>query len=302
MNNYLIVNLFAILTLLLPAASQTLGGFQTQNEEAVVASEVILEEMSENESIGTEGKLLTMNTFMQDIWSVLSGEIIESATSVTPAVSSQEAAESEEPEPEEPELTPEEELALAFQEWQASFPAYDNESAQTAFIQKLAPAAVLIADAQGIYPSVMLAQAALESNWGRSGLAQDFNNLMGTKGSVAGKSATVRTREVKNGQSVYINAGFTIYDSWAHSLFHYGTLMKDGLSWDSNYYSGTWIENTTTYHDATSWLQGRYASDPEYSAKLNQTIASYDLDKYDDIQSFDSELETTLEKLTALNE
>ena len=113
MNNYLIVNLFAILTLLLPAASQTLGGFQTQNEEAVVASEVILEEMSENESIGTEGKLLTMNTFMQDIWSVLSGEIIESATSVTPAVSSQEAAESEEPEPEEPELTPEEELALA---------------------------------------------------------------------------------------------------------------------------------------------------------------------------------------------
>ena len=67
MNNYLIVNLFAILTLLLPATSQTLGGFQTQNEEAVVASEVILEEMSENESIGTEGKLLTMNTFMQDI-------------------------------------------------------------------------------------------------------------------------------------------------------------------------------------------------------------------------------------------
>lgn len=302
MNNYLIVNLFAILTLLLPATSQTLGGFQTQNEEAVVASEVILEEMSENESIGTEGKLLTMNTFMQDIWSVLSGEIIESATSVTPAVSSQEAAESEEPEPEEPELTPEEELALAFQEWQASFPAYATESAQTTFIQKLAPAAVLIADAQGIYPSVMLAQAALESNWGRSGLAQDFNNLMGTKGSVAGKSATVRTREVKNGQSVYINAGFTIYDSWAHSLFHYGTLMKDGLSWDSNYYSGTWIENTTSYHDATSWLQGRYASDPEYSAKLNQTIASYDLDKYDDIQSFDSELETTLEKLTALNE
>ena len=46
MNNYLIVNLFAILTLLLPATSQTLGGFQTQNEE-VVASEVILEEMSE---------------------------------------------------------------------------------------------------------------------------------------------------------------------------------------------------------------------------------------------------------------
>lgn len=302
MNNYLIVNLFAILTLLLPAASQTLGGFQTGDEEAVVASEVIVEEMTENESIRTEETLLAMNTFMQDIWLDVTDELIEEDMSVTPAASSQEAAESEEQEAEESELTPEEELTLAFQEWQASFPAYATESAQTAFIQKLAPAAVLIANAQGVYPSVMLAQAALESNWGRSGLAQDFNNLMGTKGSVAGKSATVRTREVKNGQSVYINAGFTIYDSWAHSLFHYGTLMKEGLRWDSNYYSGTWIENTASYHDATSWLQGRYASDPEYSTKLNQTIASYDLDKYDDIQSFDSELETTLEKLTALNE
>ena len=113
MNNYLIVNLFAILTLLLPAASQTLGGFQTGDEEAVVASEVIVEEMTENESIRTERTLLAMNTFMQDIWLDVTDELIGEDMSVTPAASSQEAAESEEPEAEESELTPEEELMFS---------------------------------------------------------------------------------------------------------------------------------------------------------------------------------------------
>lgn len=270
--------------------------------ESLVASTVqpTVEETNEENSEmtleETDQDLLTLNTTMQDVRLLLSNELIEEDKPVTTADSSREAIVEE-----EPEVTPEEKLAIAFAEWEASFPVSDSATAQGDFIQKVAPAAVLIADAQGIYPSVMIAQAGLESNWGRSGLAQDFNNLMGTKGSAKGQSATVRTREVQNGESVYINAGFTIYDSWAHSLFHYGTLMKNGLSWDSNYYHGTWLENTTTYHDATSWLQGRYASDPSYAAKLNATIESFNLDQYDEMQSFDGELEMVLGKLTALN-
>lgn len=284
------------MSLLVPMSLQTRVASNNTNDEKE-PSEVSVEKISEVTLEETDQKLITLNTVMQDIILLLSNELIEEdELPVTTAESNREAVLEE-----EPELTPEEELNIAFSKWETNFPSYDSQTAQTEFIEKVAPAAVLIADAQGIYPSVMIAQAGLESNWGRSGLARDFNNLMGTKGSTEGESAIVRTREVKNGKSVYINAGFTIYDSWAHSLFHYGTLMKNGLSWDSNYYSGTWIENTSTYRDATGWLQGRYASDPEYAAKLNETIANFNLDQYDDMKSFDSELETALEKLTALN-
>ena len=291
MMNNIFVNLFTILTIMMPISMQTLVASNTNANDTEENAEATLEE--------SEHELLTLNTIMQEILIQFSEDEIEEEEaqhSVTTLETTREAVADE-----EPELSPEEKNALAFAEWKSDLPAYDTETEQTDFIEKVAPAAVLIANAQGIYPSVMIAQAGLESSWGRSGLAELYNNLMGTKGNVEGRSATVRTREVQNGQSVYINAGFTIYDSWDHSLLHYGSLMKNGLSWDSDYYSGTWIENTESYQDATAWLQGRYASDPSYASKLNQTIESFNLDQYDDIDPYDSELESALEKLYALN-
>lgn len=184
-----------------------------------------------------------------------------------------------------------------FESWLEDLPVYEQESHQTEFIQLIAPAAILIADNYGIYPSVMLAQASLESSWGKSTLAQDYNNLMGTKGSWNGESITVRTREDVNGESVYINAGFSVYGSWIDSLARYGLLMAEGLEWDTNYYSGTWRENAASYKEATAWLQGRYATDTAYESKLNATIRSFNLDQYDEIELFDMELVDVIEEL-----
>ena len=220
--------------------------------------------------------------------------IEEEEQAVTTMVTSVEAIEEE---PAEPELTDEEKQLLALKEWEESFPTYDSDAHQTEFIETIAPAAVLIANTHGIYPSVMIAQASLESSWGQSGLAQNYNNLMGTKGSWNGKSVTVSTREDVNGQSVYINAGFSVYDSWADSLNRYGLLMKNGLKHDNNFYSGTWRANTQSYRDATAWLQGRYATDTLYADKLNQTIESFNLDRYDEIESFDFQLDESLAEI-----
>ena len=293
MMNNIFVNLFTIMTLMMPISMQTLVASTTNANETEDNSEVTLQE--------SDHELLTLNTIMQEILVLISGnEMEEEATEIEQPVTTMETARAAVAD-EEPELTAEEEKALAFAEWKSNLPLYDSETPQTDFIEKIAPAAVLIANAQGIYPSVMIAQAALESSWGQSGLAESYNNLMGTKGNVDGKSVTVRTREVQNGESVYINAGFTIYDSWGHSLFHYGSLMKNGLSWSPEYYSGTWLENTESYQDATAWLQGRYASDTSYASKLNQTIESFNLDQYDEIEPYESELESALEKLYTLN-
>ena len=187
--------------------------------------------------------------------------------------------------------------AQSFESWLVDLPIYEEKSPQTDFIQRLAPAAILIAQKNGIYPSVMLAQASLESSWGESSLAQEYNNLMGTKGSWNGESVTVNTREDINGESVYIDAGFSVYESWIDSLARYGLLMSQGLEWDSNYYSGTWRENATSYKEATAWLQGRYATDSADESKLNATIQSFNLDQYDEIEPFDIELTDIIDQL-----
>lgn len=214
-------------------------------------------------------------------------------TPVTPAVTHVAENDTLNEKIEEIKETPQERLA----HWTENFPVYDGESKQTQFIQRIAPAAVLIADQYGIYPSVMIAQAALESSWGQSDLATVYNNLMGTKGTWQGESITVRTREDVNGESIYINAGFSVYDSWGASLYRYGHLMRNGLNWDTEYYHGTWRENTDSYLEATAWLQGRYATDTSYTNKLNETIQSFNLEQYDAIESLDEDLEDLLKEL-----
>lgn len=198
----------------------------------------------------------------------------------------------------ETEITTEEKQMEQLEKWLQDLPVYEEETPQAEFIQTIAPAAILIANANDIYPSVMIAQASLESSWGQSGLAQDFNNLMGTKGSWNGESVTVRTREDVGGESVYINAGFSVYDSWIDSLYRYGLLMSQGLEWDANFYKGTWRTNTESYKDATAYLQGRYATDSTYADKLNATIQSFNLNQFDNIEPLDIELDEVLEQLT----
>lgn len=243
---------------------------------------------AENESLSSaefiSGNLLGS---LEDQWKDLTDK------PVTPAVTHVAENDTTNEKIEETKETPQEMI----ENWTKNFPTYDGDSKQTQFIQRIAPAAVLIADQYGIYPSVMIAQAALESSWGQSDLATVYNNLMGTKGTWKGESITVRTREDVNGESVYINAGFSVYDSWGASLYRYGNLMRNGLNWDTEYYHGTWRENTDSYLEATDWLQGRYATDTSYANKLNQTIQTFNLEQYDAIESPDENLEELLKEL-----
>ena len=175
-------------------------------------------------------------------------------------------------------------------EWLENFPIFEGDSAEAKFLNEISRDAVEIAYRNDIYPSVMMAQAGLESSWGRSGLAKKHNNLMGTKGSWNGKTTVLRTREEVSGQSVYINANFSVYDSWADSLERYGQLLRNGPGRSSNFYAGTWRSNTASYKDATQWLQGRYATDGQYASKLNRVIERYDLARFDKIIPLDEEL------------
>lgn len=182
--------------------------------------------------------------------------------------------------------------------WLESLPKSKEDSQAAEFIDTISPMAVIIAEEKGLYPSVMIAQAGLESGWGSSALANKYNNLMGTKGSWRGNNVTMKTNEEVAGKTVEISAGFSVYSSWADSLEHYGKMLRDGLDWDSEFYKGTWRENTESYRDATSWLVGRYATDTSYARKLNSTIEKYDLNRFDQIEVLDFNYEEFLREVT----
>lgn len=182
--------------------------------------------------------------------------------------------------------------------WLEELPKIKKDSKAADFINTVSPIAVVIAEEKGIYPSVMIAQAGIESGWGSSNLAKKYNNLMGTKSSEQGDKVSLETSEEVAGEAVEINAGFSIYNSWGESLTHYGKMMRDGLEWDSDYYKGTWRENTESYKDATAYLVGRYASDSSYAEKLNSTIKKYDLDRFDQVDVIDFDYEKALTEAT----
>lgn len=152
------------------------------------------------------------------------------------------------------------------------------------FLNKVAREAQKAAKKYGIYPSVMIAQAILESNWGQSALAVQSNNLFGMKAGSdwLGPTHVANTREENSkGKSYYINAAFRKYSSLAESFADNGKKLRLGVSWQPLRYAGAWIENASTPAAATKALTGTYATDHNYGQSLDARIAEYNLTKYD---------------------
>ncbi|EGP5442172.1 N-acetylmuramoyl-L-alanine amidase [Enterococcus faecium] len=152
------------------------------------------------------------------------------------------------------------------------------------FLKKIADDAQEIGQKEGIYASVMMAQAILESGSGNSLLSSEPNhNLFGIKGSYKESSVTFNTLEQdSSGQSYQIRAQFRKYPSYKESLEDYADLIKNGLTGNPDFYKPTWKSETKDYKEATKYLEGRYATDRQYSQKLNAIIEAYDLTKYDE--------------------
>lgn len=153
--------------------------------------------------------------------------------------------------------------------------------AQRRFINTLAPAAQVVAKSSGILPSVMVAQAILESGWGNSTLAKQAKNYFGIKADASwkGKTITLPTTEVRNGVPRTENAVFRAYDSATASLLDYSKFFTS-TPWRTQNYSQ--FRQARNYSDAVAALQkSGYATDPNYGNKLKSLIEKYRLQQYD---------------------
>lgn len=160
---------------------------------------------------------------------------------------------------------------------------FEKDESVESFVRKIGESARKVGQENNLYASVMIAQAILESASGQSQLAQAPNyNLFGIKGTHNGKSVLFATQEDLGDGTIYTTQEtFRQYENYEDSLNDYVQLLKEGLTGNSQFYSGVWKTNAKTYQEATKFLTGRYATDTKYDQKLNGLIETYHLTEYD---------------------
>lgn len=148
------------------------------------------------------------------------------------------------------------------------------------FIKTVAPLAQKAGKPYGLFPSVTIAQACLESNYGQSTLARQYNNLFGVKGSDPNTTKLLSTKEYENGHWVQVTGRFQVYDSYASAIQAHAQLLVNGTSWNRGQYQDV-LQAKNYREQAQALYHDGYATDPGYPAKLTTLIEQYHLDKYD---------------------
>lgn len=137
------------------------------------------------------------------------------------------------------------------------------------FVASIWPHAQDAARELGVDPRALVAQAALETGWGRRmiprGDGSTANNLFGIKATGwKGERATVNTHEYSNGVRHNERADFRAYASPADSFADYVRLIKQNPRYRQALESGGDVRRF-----ASALQQAGYATDPRYADKLS---------------------------------
>lgn len=135
------------------------------------------------------------------------------------------------------------------------------------FLTALTPVAKEVASELGVSHKIVLAQAALESGWGKS---VKGNNLMGIKSHGEAGGLDVVTHEVVNGKKVKITDKFRQYASPEDSIRGYGSFLKANSRYKHFLQAGAENEDA----QLSALQSSGYATDPKYAYKLKSIINS----------------------------
>jgi flagellar protein FlgJ len=153
-------------------------------------------------------------------------------------------------------------------------PGAASSAERSSFVSQVWPQAEQAAQQLGVHPVSLIAQAALETNWGRSiprsASGATSNNLFGIKAGASwgGASIIAGTQEFQGGAAQQTNAAFRAYASPGESFQDYVGLLKT-----SPRYSAALGSGASVGAFATALQQGGYATDPDYAHKVTAIAA-----------------------------
>ncbi|PLY16727.1 MAG: flagellar assembly peptidoglycan hydrolase FlgJ [Sedimenticola sp.] len=155
---------------------------------------------------------------------------------------------------------------------ESAFSSFVPRSPQE-FVEKLLPMATEAASLLGLKPQALLAQAALESGWGKHVMqfanGDPANNLFGIKADSrwGGDKVTVSTLEYEQGVAVRKKAHFRAYEDYRQSFLDYVDFLKA----DPRYAKA--LQSTD---DPVAYFQelqkAGYATDPNYAKKISAVL------------------------------
>jgi flagellar protein FlgJ len=148
---------------------------------------------------------------------------------------------------------------------------------QEDFVKAVWPAAKAAGNELGVDPRSLIAQAALETGWGRS-IPNDASgnssfNLFGVKSGTqwSGSSVAVKTLEFEGGVPVPRTDKFRAYASANESFNDYVALLRDNPR-----YADALNTGSDTKAFAAALQRGGYATDPAYAQKLTAIAQNVD--------------------------
>jgi flagellum-specific peptidoglycan hydrolase FlgJ len=146
------------------------------------------------------------------------------------------------------------------------------------FIDSIGPLATSSQQRTGVPASVTIAQACVESDWGRSGLSRPpFYNFFGIKARVGEKYAEFNTTEFgKAGIAEIQAARFRDFLSIGECFDAHAALLSK-----SKRYAPAMAVADDPLAFAAKIQQCGYATDPMYADKLARLIAEFNLTRFD---------------------
>lgn len=132
-----------------------------------------------------------------------------------------------------------------------------------------------------IFASITIAQAILESGWGRyvpvdPNTQRSSYNLFGIKGKGPAGSIQVVSQEVENGQTVSRTSAFKAYFSYQESIDDHAQFLL------APRYKQV-ITATDPLMAAQALQNAGYATDPQYATKVSSLIQMHMLTRYDQV-------------------
>jgi flagellar protein FlgJ len=141
------------------------------------------------------------------------------------------------------------------------------------FVRELLPVAEKVAAQSGINPRVMIAQAALETGWGRHMIEGDGGspsfNLFGIKADTRwqGESVNIATTEFREGVPMNERAAFRAYPDYESSFRDYVSFLESNPR-----YRDVLAAADDPELFANRLQEAGYATDPNYGAKIRRIM------------------------------
>ena len=150
---------------------------------------------------------------------------------------------------------------------------------QKGFIENLAPTAQKMSKNYGVLASILLSQAAYESNYGSSLLSVKYHNIYSLPARPGQEHIHLKDNVYSKGKWQYQKVDFAVFRDWSSSMSSYLEELRQGRWGESTYKE---VAGTTSYKVAAEKLQAAgFNSDPDYTKHLISIIETYNLVKYD---------------------